>query len=544
MLICQKYYLGEWGFMRGTKWLLFVTVIILLLVAFGCDQEGGAPDASQEKILVVAHTAEFTTWDPSAAYSTESTYMPQMYEGLLRSFPEGSPNTIEPLLATEYSVSDDGTEWIFKIREGVLFHDGETLNAEAVKKSIERTINMGEGAAFIWYPVESIEVVDEYTVKFNLSYSAPLDRIVASANGAWIMSPNAVDKEKEWFEEENREAGTGPWVLDSYLPDQEVVFTRFEDYWGGWDEQAPDRIISKFVADPVVQRQMVENGDAHIAVLIPTEAYDILAENPDINMIFSPDFYNYFIYLNTQKPPLDNKLVRQALAYCTPYQDIIDVAVSGKATQSRGIVPKGMWPYDDSLFQYTYDVEKAKELLKEAGYEDGTLGGMKMRMTYASENNTEKLFVPLVKEAFEQIGIDLDIEGILWAQQWDEAQNTEPEEAQDIFACMWWPTYPDGYENLYTLFHSDYYRYWNLGYYLNEEFDNLIDTAYTLTVTDNAKSKEMYMEAQSMLIEDSPALFLFDLQYTMPTRNTIDCTDVLNPCYPYVQFWYNVRFVE
>lgn len=437
-----------------------VIALVFLLVAFGCAQDSEViqdPESDQgtqndnvgvyDDILVVAHTAEVTTWDPSSSFSTEVTYMANIYETLLIANPEGSAEPFTPALAEGWEVSGDGLEWIFYLRDGVYFHDGERMDAEAVKKAINRTIEMGEGASFIWSPVEEIEATGELELKIVLSEPAPLDRIVSSSNGAWIMSPAAADRDTEWFEEGNA-AGTGPYMLESYRPGEELTMVKFDDYWRGWEGDHFSKVVVKIISEAIVQRQLLEAGDVHIASVVPIEAIPELENNPDIVVFRGPSFYNYFGFLNTQKPPLDDVLVRQAISYAVDYQGIIDIATGGYATQAQGPVPRGLWPWHEDLPQYTFDLNKAKELLIEAGYEDGSLGGIKMVLTHASENPAHTRYAPLIKESLAEIGIDLEVRPILWTQQWTMAKEGEPEEAQDMFLLLWWPTYADGYDNL------------------------------------------------------------------------------------------------
>ena len=142
-------------------------------------------------VLKIANTASVTTWDPVKSFSTEAAYMANIYEQLLRINPPDAEERFTPLLAERWEHNDDGTEWTFYLRKGVKFHDGEPLTAEAVKMSIEAAADHG-GAAFIWAPLDHIEVVDDYTVKFYLKYAAPLDLIASSLYGAWIISPKAL----------------------------------------------------------------------------------------------------------------------------------------------------------------------------------------------------------------------------------------------------------------------------------------------------------------------------------------------------------------
>lgn len=493
--------------------------------------------SDQPKVLRVAATASVTTWDPSASFSTEALYMANIYEPLIYVNPAGSDETFRPGLATDWQVSDDGLEWTFTLRDGVTFHDGEPLTAEAVKASIERTIDLGTGASFIWSPVDSVEAVDDMTVKFTLSRPAPLDRIVSSTYAAWVMSPSAAEQDGEWFEEPN-EAGTGPWKLESYTPDQEVVLTRNEDYWGGWDDAQFDKVVVSIVPEQVVQAQMLEGGEVDMALSLPPERIDSFRSNPDFEVHEDASFFNYVGFLNTQKPPLDDPKVRQAIAYATPYEDIITVATNDLGQQARGPVPHGLWPYSDDVAQYEYDLDKAKQLLEEAGYADG----FDLVLTHAAENTQEESFAPLLKDSLSQIGINVEVRPMLWSQQWEMAKG-DPAEAQDIFLLLWWPTYSDGYDNLYSMFHCEDEPFFNLGYYCNEEFDSMIDEAHQLSATDKEEAQQMYTEAMNMLVEDSPSLFFYDTMVARPVPTYLAGYEY-NINYPFSVFFYPIQLAQ
>lgn len=497
--------------------------------------EEPTPTEAPLKILRVAATASVTTWDPSASFSTEALYMANLYETLIVVNPAGSEETFSPALAERWEVSEDGLEWTFYLRPGVKFHDGSDLTAEAVIQSIQRTIDLDTGAAWIWWPVESMEPVDDLTVRFTLSTPAPLDRIVSSTYAAWIMSPRAAAQASTWFEE-GREAGTGPWVLESYTPDQEVVLTRFDDYWGGWDEEQFDKVVISIVPEQVVQAQMLEGGEVDLALSLPAESIASFRSNPNFVVYQDASFFNYVGFLNTRKPPLDNQLVRQAIAYAIPYEDIVEVATSGLGQQARGPVPHGLWPYSDDVFQYTYDPQRAQGLLEQAGYPGG---GFSLVLTYAAENAQEEAFAPLIKDALEQIGIEVEIRPMLWAQQWELAKG-DPTQAQDMFLLLWWPTYSDGYDNLSSMFHCEERPFFNLGYYCNEEYDALIDEALALSARDPETAQEKYTQAMNILAEDSPALFLYDTMVARPVPTYLTGYQY-NINYPFSVFFYPIR---
>jgi peptide/nickel transport system substrate-binding protein len=497
------------------------------------------PTPVPPKVLKIANTATFTTWDPVKSFSTEAAYMGNMYEQLLRINPPGSAENFTPLLATSWETSADGLVWTFNLRPNVKFHDGEPLTAEAVKLSIEAAKDHA-GASFIWLPLDTIEVVDDLTVKFNLFYAAPLDLIASSLYGAWIVSPNAlaaVAADPNYFET-GLEAGTGPYMLESYSPDQEVVFQRFDDYWGGWQEGQFDTVLVTIVGAAITQQQMLEGGEVDLVTRMPEENYTAFKTNPDYNYYEEQTFFNYIGFFNTLRAPLDNPAVRKALSYAIPYQDIITVGVSGKGTQSRGPVPQGVWPWSDQVNQYTYDLTQAKDLLTAAGYPDG---GFSLKLTYASENDVEAAFAPLIKDSFAQIGVEVIIEPMLWSQQW-EAAKTDPANAQDIFLLLYWPTYSDaGSDNLWSMFYYTEYPFFNLSYWNNPDFNALVDEAIITTVTDPTTSQTKYIEAMNLLVDEAAGLFFMDVVYTYVVPKYIEGFEY-NLNYPFTQyFFYQLR---
>jgi peptide/nickel transport system substrate-binding protein len=536
--------------------LFLFTLILVALIAAACGpkptEAPAAPEApaateapppteapAMPLVLKVANTANITTWDPVKSFSTEAAYMANLYEQLLRINPPGSAEKFTPLLAERWESNADGTVWTFYLRPNVKFHDGEPMNAEAVKASIEAAKDHA-GASFIWWMLDNVEVVDDLTVKFNLSASAPIDLVASSLYGAWIVSPKALEAaaaDENYFEA-GVEAGTGPYMLESYTPDQEIVFTRFEDYWGGWEEGQFDKVLVQIVVEATTQQQMLEGGDADLVTRIPVENYASFKDNPDYTYYEEPSFFNYVGFFNVLRPPLDNVKVRQALSYAIPYEDIITIGAKGLGTQSRGPVPAGVWPWSEDVKQYTYDLEKAKELLKEAGHEGG---GFSLRLTYAAENDTEAAFAPLIKDSFAQIGVDVTLEAIAFNQQWEEAKS-DPANAQDMFLLLYWPTYSDaGSDNLWSMFYYTEKPFFNLSYWNNPDFNALVDEAIGATVSDPATSQAKYVEAMNLLVDEAPGLFFFDTKAVFIIPEHIEGFQY-NLNYPFVQyFFYDLR---
>lgn len=516
---------------------------VLLLVLLAALVVGaGAAVAQDTTVLRVASTAGVTTWDPSASFSTEALYLSNIYETLVIANPPDADEAFSPSLATAWSTSEDGMTWTFTLREGVTFHDGAALTADAVARSIMRHKAIG-GASFIWFPVSSVEAVDEMTVQFNMSYPAPLELIVASQYAAWIVSPNALDAaeaDSSYFEQ-GIAAGTGPYMLADYVPDAEVVLSAFPAYWGGWDDVAHfQNVVVSIVADDVTQEQLLLGGEADLALRLPPASYTSFVQNPDFNVYDVQTLFNYVGFLNVTRPPLDNTLVRQAISYAIPYQQIIDVAAEGRATQARGPVPAGVFPYSEDVPQYTQDFDRARELLAEAGFEGG---GFELTLTYAAENPVSARMAPLMADALADIGITVNIVPMLFNQQWEMAKG-DPAEAQDIFLLLWWPTYSDaGSDNLWSMFRSSAAPFFNLSYWVNEEFDSKLDEAIILSGTDPDAAQALYTEVMTLLVEEAPGLFFMDVGNWYAVPDYIGGFSY-NLNYPFATFFYPLYLVE
>jgi len=485
-------------------------------------------------VLTVASSASVTTWDPVKSFSTEAMYMGNLYEPLLWKNPAGSDEDYTPALATDWEVSPDGLTWTFTIRDGVTFHTGEALDADAVKTSLEAAKDHA-GAAFIWAPVKSIAAPKDDRVVFKLDYAAPVDLIVSSTYGAWIVAPSALEavaKDEKYFES-GVDAGTGPYTLASYTPGEKVVLEKYDDYWDPDRAATYETVDLAITADAVTAQQMLTAGEVRYSTQVPLENIETFENDPDYNVNVSKSPFNFLAFFNTTRPPLDDPAVRRALSYAIPYEDIIELGAQGYGTQSHGPVPDGIFPFSANVPQYTQDLDKARELLGEAGHSGG---GFELNLAFASENAAEKRFVPLIKDAFAQVGVEVNVKSQLFNQQWEEAK-ADPQNAQDIFVLYYWPTYSDaGSDNLYSLFHSSEDPFFNLSYWENEEYDQLVDEAGTFTATDRVKAQGRYEEAMGLLYEEAPGVFLYDAQAVSVVPTDLDVPPA-NENYPFTTFF-------
>jgi peptide/nickel transport system substrate-binding protein len=280
---------------------------------------------------------------------------------------------------------------------------------------------------------------------------------------------------------------------------------------------------------------MIEAGTTSFTYDIPPDNLPALDARPDVVVYTNPSFQNLVGLLNTQKPPLDNKLVRQALSYTVPYSAFIEGVMGDRAVQAYGPVPQGMWGSSDTLPQYSYDLDKAKELLTEAGYPDG---GFDVLYTFSTGDLDEQQLGELWKAELATLGINLEVQGMNWEAQWDLGKS-DPLQAQEVFVMYWWPTYVTPYDFLFGMFHSEEEILFNLGYYRNPEFDALIDEANVLSGSDRAKATEMFIEAQKMLIDDAASIFFYDVVNEHVARVDVQGY-VDNPAYPHVVFVYQL----
>jgi peptide/nickel transport system substrate-binding protein len=495
--------------------------------------------SSQENVAVYASSTTYPNLDPSASVSNENIVLANVYELLVYSTPPGSSEILRPGLATKWESNADGTLWTFHLRDGVKFHDGTDLTADIVKRSIERTKALGQGFAYIWDPVDTITAMDKLTVQFKLKYPAALDLIAASTYASWIFNPDDIkDNSSDWFNS-GHDAGTGPYTIESYAIGQNMVLKKFDAFWGGWKPGQIDKVVFQVVEDPVVRQQMIESGDADVTLKLPRENYASLANNPDIKVESHPSLQNLLALFNTKKPPLNNVLVRQALSYTFPYDQVVNNIMEGYATQAHGPVPVGLWGgHSKTVEQYNYDLTKAKELLTQAGLGNG---GFTLQLTYATGDLDEQQIAELWKAELAKLNITLNAQPMAWEAQWALAKTglTDPNKAQDILVWYWWPDVLTPYSMLHGQFHCGADIVYNMAYYCNTALDNIMDEAAKQTAIDRTKAGQMFLEAENMLVKDAVALYIYDVQTTLVFRSNLKGF-VDNPAYAEVVFFYEL----
>jgi len=520
------------------KWVSMLTIAIMLLtlVLSGCgaqnaeEQQPNDTDQKPSIATAVTFNPPMMDWDPSIISSSENRIVQNIYETLLRY--DANTNTLEPILAESYSKSEDGLIWTFKLRQGIKFHDGTDFNADAVKYSIDRTMEMEKGTSYIWGNVNEIKVVDPYTVEFTLSKPDSLDYIAASNTGSFIMSPTSAEQGTEWFGKGN-ECGTGPYKIQSQVPGNEVILTKFDEYWGGWEGEHFDKIAFKYVGENASRRQMIESGEADIVDNLMPEDIDALKENADVNVVESTSYTNSIAFVNTMKPPLDNKLVRQALLYAFPYEDVIKYVNKGYATLSTGTIAKPLWG-SASESPYKYDLEKAKELLKEAGLPDG---GFKVVYSYASGQEGRQKTAELYKSELAKIGVELDLRPATFDSIWELAKSPNPKDRQDIIVIRSWPDILNPASLLIPYYHSEESITWNLSYFYSDNLDKMLEDANVMSAIDAEKAADMYRDVEKLVSDEALTIYQGDEKSIYIVNKTFKGF-VPNPAYQGVVFFY------
>ena len=480
--------------------------------------------------FVYASAFPFVDLDPSSAFSAEHIVLQNVYETLTRFNPPGSTELLSAGLAVEWESNDDATAWTFKLRDGVTFHDGSPFNAEAVRTSLQRTMDLGLGAAYIFLPIESMEVVDDLTISFSLAWPAPLDLVMSSAFAAFIMSPDSAAQDSQWFNDGNG-AGTGPYVIESVAPNENVILTRNDAYWGGWSEGQFDEVELRIVEDPVLAEQMIRSGDADFTFNLPFDAYPSLEDDPSLSVVRGVSMTNLFGMLNNVRLSAE---VREALVLSFPYDNVVENLYGGEATRAVGPVPQTVWGAATGESMPQTDLDRAAEILAEAG-----VGDLSLTYSYDVGEVEQEQIGEVWKADLASIGVDLVLEPLTWDARWEIAQG-DPSTAQDVYTMFWYPTYVTPTDFLYSLYRSEEFPFFNLGYYSNSEFDALLDTADAVSGTDTDAAVDMFRQAQQILIDDDVAVFMLDVPSVSVIRADIGGYTP-NPAYEKVVWFYDLR---
>ena len=501
---------------------LFVFAMMLALMISGCG--GGGEDKKQtgspspSDTLVVGMSMDLATLDPAVSMDNASWKISYpCYDRLVKYKTENGKGSteVEPMGAQSWEVTPDGKVWTFKLREDIKFHDGSPLNAQAVKFSFDRVLQMAKGPADYFTTLDSVEAVDEYTVKFTLKEPFPPFLYTLATSPGSIVNPKVMEHEKDgdmasgWLGEHTM--GSGAYELVEWNREQHLKLRAVENYWGGQPQLKT--ILAKIVKDPSAQRLQLENGDLDIAEGIPVDQLEKLKSNQDIKIIENPSLLVNYIYLNNQKKPLDNVKVRQALNYAIDYDGMIQGVMLGNATQVKGPIPEGLWGHDPNVKQYKLDLNKSKELLAEAGYPQG----FTIKLLYADYKPWWEQEALIIQDNLSKVGVKVELEKLAWATLRDKVDRAD----FDICLGVWSPDYADPHMFMNYWFDSENHGLaGNRAFYQNSQVDQLLREA--ARINDQEKRTELYRQVQNMVMEEAPYILLFQNNSLVPMRKNIE----------------------
>ncbi|KWX05932.1 peptide ABC transporter substrate-binding protein [Hydrogenibacillus schlegelii] len=479
------------------------------------DQSPGNPTLRiPANKLIVAINAEQATLDPGVTMDNSAwkiTY--PAYERLVAY--DGATTEIKPSLAKTWSVSEDGKTWTFQLEEGHRFSDGTPVDAEAVKFSFERTLKLGKGPAELFGVIQQIQVVDPYTVQFTLKKNFPPFLSTLATNYASIVNPKVMEHEKDGDLAQGylsgHTAGSGPYMLSEWRKGEYYKLEK-NPHHPNRDQIAFDTVLFKIVPDAAAQRLQLEKGEIDIAEGIPIEQIDNL-DASQVTVVREPSLLVDYVYINTSRgnPALKDVRVRQALSYAVDYPSIIDVVQQGNATQMRGPIPKGLWGHDPSAMQYTYDPEKARQLLQEAG-----VHGLKLTLLYSDNKPWWETEAITLQALFQAVGVEVELKKVAYATMREMLDRGE----FDLSLGVWSPDFGDPYMFMNYWFDSNNFGLaGNRAFYKNDRVNELIRKA--ATINDQAERERLYREAQKIVIEEAPYIYLYQKDFVLPMRKEI-----------------------
>ena len=489
---------------------LFLALVMVGTVLSGCGDgskdpggqgnngETGEPVKGGEITVGIAQDLD-DSLDPhqTVAAGTREVLF-NIFEGLVKPNSDGE---MIPAVAEKYELSEDGTTYTFTLRDGVKFHNGQTVTAEDVVYSINRCAAVPEGqekplvAAFS--AIRSVEALDEKTVTVTI---AQRDLEFISYMTAAIIPAGYADQA-------TAPVGTGPFKFVSRTPQENFIMERFEDYWGtpAWLDKVTYKICEN--ADALVMNLNGSSIDL-CAHLTSAQAAQL---NSNFKVLEGTMNLVQAIYLNNQAKPFDNQLVRQALCYAIDRQGIMDMVADGHGTAVGSSIYPAFTKYflPELVDKYPHSVEKAKELLAQAGYPDG------FDMTISVPNNYQPHMdtAEVVAEQLREAGINVTIQPVEWSTWLDTIYNGRQFQATVVGVDAANMTARAMLER----FTSDYAK--NFINYSNPAYDALFQQA--INATDEATQTDLYKQMETMLADTAANVYIQDLSDLVAMRQDL-----------------------
>jgi peptide/nickel transport system substrate-binding protein len=441
--------------------------------------------ASAQTSITVAIQLEPPNLDPTggAAQAIDSVLYSNVFEGLTRFMADGS---VVAGLAQSWEISDDGLTYTFMLHDGVTFHDGTTMDAEDVKFSLDRarsddSINAQKG---LFADIADVTVVDPLTVAVTLSQPNGMFLFNMAWGDAVIVAPESIDTIA------SNPIGTGAFTFTDWVQGDRLELTRNESYWG--QPAALETATFRFISDPTAAfaAVMAEDVDAFVGFPAPENLPQFEAD-PRFQVLVGNTEGETILSMNNKMPPFDNVLVRQAVSLAIDRQSIIDGAMFGYGTPIGTHFAPHNPDYVDLIANSTYNPQRARELLAEAGFADGFTTTLKLPPPSYARRGGE-----IIASQLRDVGITAEISNLEWAQWIEEVFN-----GKDFGLSIVSHTEP---MDIGIYADPEYYFQYD-----NPEFQALMDTLNA--TTDPTTRSALLADAQTTISEDYVNGYLFQL---------------------------------
>ncbi len=483
---------------KGTLFLVFCFSLSLFYI-----QNLFSSGAPQKEQLIYLSAQEAQTLDPARAQDYFSArIIAHIYEGLVRFKPDTWE--VEPCLATGWEVSKDGLSWTFKLRPGVTFHDGTPFDASAVKFNVDRQKNKGGALTYadlVYGMVESVEVVDDLTVRFRLKFPyAPFLNNLALPFVAPVVSPAAIKKYGDGVA--GHPSGTGPFRFEKWKRNTEIRLKANPDYWG--KKPAVQKVVWRTEKSASRRINLMANERADLVDVSAEDAAVLTQKQKGTAVWRAPGVDISYLGFYTNKKPFANPQVRRAACLAVNQSKIIAELFRQNGVPASAPLPPGILGYSPDLRQPLHNPQQARRLLAAAGYPDGL--SIKL-ITYAQARpynpaGGEKLARELA-DHLAAAGFRVEIA----VYPWEEFKKALLRQEGDAFLYGWTADNGDPDNFLYTLFSSSKITAGlNASRYRNQRVDTLLATAQR--ITDQAVRARLYQDVQKQLLQDMPVYYI------------------------------------
>lgn len=477
-----------------------------------------AAAAPRAKVLVVAIPQNPESLDPqNTVDAVSNTITRNIFDFLIR-FDETME--LKPALAESWEFKDDRT-LVLRLRRGVKFHDGTPWNAQAAKMNLDRLRTEKLKRSDLIEPfVTSIEAIDEFSVQLNLKVPfAPIVRNLAH-DAMGMVSPENL-KKYNLKQIARQPAGTGPYIFEEWRDGDVIRLKPNPNYWGG--APAVAGLAFKVVPEPSVRAALMRAGEIDMISGVGPADADDLKKQAGIRVINKPSVNYVYLGLNTLRGPLQDKRVRQALNYATDKPSMIKTLLRGYALEADSPLPPAAWGHA-SLGKYPYDLAKARDLLRQAGFG----GGFEFNLiTPKGRYLMDYEVAQAIQASWKQIGVKVNLLTFDWGTLLSKVKQPPEKAEYDGFIINCGSRTGHASYCLSILYHS---RNWapvgsNRMYYKNERVDSLLDQV--IRTVNEGRQLDLYKQIQQQVFEDAPAIFLYTENVVAALRDGLTGVEIL-----------------